>query len=57
LIDGPYGARGIGEYGVIGMAGALANSLSTASHTELNQLPLTPELIWKTTKGEKDDRF
>jgi len=57
LIDGPYGARGIGEYGVIGMAGALANSLSTASHTELNQLPLTPELIWETTKGEKDDRF
>src|SRR5699024_7216584 len=40
LVDGPYGARGIGEYGVIGMAGALANSLSTASDTNLNRLPL-----------------
>lgn len=48
--DGPYGARGIGEYGVIGMAGALANSLSTAAQVELNHLPLIPELIWKTKK-------
>lgn len=52
-IEGPYGARGIGEYGVIGMPGALANSLSTAAKIPLNQLPLIPELIWKTKKGEK----
>ncbi|MED3563873.1 xanthine dehydrogenase family protein molybdopterin-binding subunit [Bacillus xiapuensis] len=50
--DGPYGARGIGEYGVIGMAGALANSLSTAAEVELNQLPLIPEFIWKTRKEQ-----
>ncbi|MFD0825781.1 xanthine dehydrogenase family protein molybdopterin-binding subunit [Neobacillus sp. M.A.Huq-85] len=48
--DGPYGARGIGEYGVIGMAGALANSLSAAAEVELNHLPLIPELIWKMIK-------
>jgi CO/xanthine dehydrogenase Mo-binding subunit len=52
-VDGPYGARGIGEYGVIGMAAALANSLSTAAQVELNHLPLIPELIWKTIKGGK----
>lgn len=51
LVDGPYGARGIGEYGVIGMAGALANSISTACNTDINQLPLIPELIWKTVNG------
>jgi CO/xanthine dehydrogenase Mo-binding subunit len=51
-IEGPYGARGIGEYGVIGMPGALANSLSTAVNVPLNKLPLIPELIWKTKKGE-----
>lgn len=51
LIDGPYGARGMGEYGVIGMAGALANSLSNACSTQLKKLPLTPELIWKSTEG------
>lgn len=48
--DGPYGARGIGEYGVIGVPAALANALSNASQVELNHLPLTPELIWKTKR-------
>jgi CO/xanthine dehydrogenase Mo-binding subunit len=47
-VDGPFGARGIGEYGVIGMAAALANALSAAAEVELNHLPLLPELIWKT---------
>ncbi|MCS4437733.1 molybdopterin-dependent oxidoreductase [Clostridium botulinum] len=46
-LDGPYGARGIGEYGVIGMPEALANSLSCAVEAPLNQLPLIPEFIWK----------
>lgn len=52
LTDGPYGARGIGEYGVIGMGGALGNSLSAATGTALNELPITPELIWKRAKGD-----
>ncbi len=50
-MDGPYGARGIGEHGVIGMPAALANSLSRAAQVPLNQLPLIPELIWKTKEG------
>jgi CO/xanthine dehydrogenase Mo-binding subunit len=52
-LEGPYGARGIGEYGTIGMAGALANALSVAAGTELNQLPLTPELIWRRLGGAR----
>jgi CO/xanthine dehydrogenase Mo-binding subunit len=50
-IDGPYGARGVGEHGLIGMPAALANSLSTAAEVDLNKLPLTPELIWKEKKA------
>ncbi len=50
-VDGPYGARGIGEHGLIGMPAALANSLSVAAEVDLNQLPLTPELIWKTKES------
>jgi CO/xanthine dehydrogenase Mo-binding subunit len=53
-IDGPYGARGIGEYGVIGIPAALANSLSVAAKVQLNQLPLIPELIWKTVQEVKE---
>lgn len=53
-IDGPYGARGLGEHGLVGMPAALINSLSTATQIDLNQLPLTPELIWsKKSKNEK----
>mgnify|MGYP000845309417 FL=1 len=51
-LDGPYGARGIGEHGLIGMPAALINSLSSAADTDLNQLPLTPELIWRLKMGE-----
>lgn len=53
LVDGPFGARGMGEYGVIGMAGALVNALSKASNVQLKELPLTPEVIWRTMKGGK----
>lgn len=51
-IDGPYGARGLGEHGLVGMPAALINSLSTAVQADLNQLPLTPESIWRKVKGK-----
>ncbi|RWR05139.1 xanthine dehydrogenase family protein molybdopterin-binding subunit [Siminovitchia fortis] len=50
-IDAPYGARGVGEHGLIGMPAALANSLSAALEVELRYLPLTPELLWRTKEG------
>ncbi|MGE5403567.1 MAG: molybdopterin cofactor-binding domain-containing protein, partial [Candidatus Saccharibacteria bacterium] len=45
-IDAPYGARGIGEHGIIGIPAALANALSRAAQVEINELPIIPELIW-----------
>lgn len=50
-IDAPFGARGIAEHGIIGIPAALANALSSAIQVDLNQLPLTPEYIWKTKTG------
>lgn len=50
-IDGPYGARGFGEHGVIGMPAALANALSVASGAELDTLPVLPETIWRAKTG------
>ncbi|MFU1794547.1 xanthine dehydrogenase family protein molybdopterin-binding subunit [Paenibacillus azoreducens] len=46
-LEAPYGLRGIGEHGIIGMPAALASALSAAAGTELNELPLTPERIWR----------
>ncbi|WP_066064780.1 xanthine dehydrogenase family protein molybdopterin-binding subunit [Neobacillus soli] len=52
-IDGPYGARGVGEHGLMGMPGALGNALSVAAGVSLHHLPLIPELIWKAKEANK----
>lgn len=46
-LEGPYGARGLGEHGILGIPAALANALSSAAGADLGSLPLTPELIWR----------
>jgi CO/xanthine dehydrogenase Mo-binding subunit len=56
-LEAPYGLRGIGEHGVIGMPAALANSLSLATGIALNRLPLTPETIWRDKKENTSDSF
>jgi len=50
--DGPCGARGLGEQGVLGIPGALAGALSRAIGVPLNDLPLTPERIWRALRAE-----
>jgi CO/xanthine dehydrogenase Mo-binding subunit len=52
-LQAAYGARGVGEHGLLGMPGALGNALSLAAGVSLHHLPLTPELIWRTKEGEK----
>ncbi|WP_081954438.1 xanthine dehydrogenase family protein molybdopterin-binding subunit [Neobacillus niacini] len=49
--DAPYGARGLGEQGLLGMPAALGNSLSAALTVNINYLPLIPELLWKVKEG------
>lgn len=44
--DGPYGARGLGEQGIIGIPGALSAAFSKAVGKQLNKMPLTPEYLW-----------
>lgn len=45
-MDGPYGARGLGEQSVIGMPGAITNALSRAIQRPVNQIPATAERLW-----------
>ncbi|NLJ40579.1 MAG: xanthine dehydrogenase family protein molybdopterin-binding subunit [Clostridiales bacterium] len=49
--DGPYGARGLGEHGILGMPAALANALTRATGVELDQVPIDAELIWQLKTG------
>ncbi len=46
--DGPCGARGLGEQGVLGIPGALANAVSRAIGRPVDSLPITPEKVWTT---------
>ena len=49
-LDAPYGARALGEHGLIGMPAALAAALSAAAGAPLNELPLHPERVWQAMR-------
>lgn len=44
---GPYGARGMGEGGILPAAPAIANALARALGIRIRELPLTPEQVWR----------
>ncbi|MCS7280865.1 MAG: xanthine dehydrogenase family protein molybdopterin-binding subunit [Desulfobacterota bacterium] len=52
---GPFGAKGIGEPGLVPTAPAIANAIYDAIGVRIRDLPITPEKILKALK-EKEDR-
>ena len=50
--DGPYGAKGLGELPLVGVAPAYANAVSMAIGKPVNELPVTPELIMEVLTHE-----
>ena len=49
---GPFGAKGVGEPGMVGVAPAIANAIYDAIGVRIKSLPITPEKILKAL----DDR-
>lgn len=47
---GPYGAKGMGEGGIIPVAPAVANALFWCTGVRIKDLPLTPEKVWRALK-------
>lgn len=47
---GPYGAKGMGESGIVSVAPAVANALARATGARLRELPLMPERVWRALK-------
>jgi CO/xanthine dehydrogenase Mo-binding subunit len=51
---GPYGAKGMGESGIVSVAPAIGNAIFHATGARIRELPLTPERVWRALK--KDGR-
>ncbi len=52
---GPFGAKGIGEPPIVGIAPAIANAVAHASGISLRQLPMTPERVLEAMRGRETD--
>jgi len=51
---GPYGAKGIGEPGLVPTAPAIANAIYDAIGVRLTSLPITPEKVLAALKEKKE---
>jgi CO/xanthine dehydrogenase Mo-binding subunit len=47
---GPFGAKGMGEGGLLPVASAIANALARAVGIRFYELPITPEKVWRKLK-------
>jgi CO/xanthine dehydrogenase Mo-binding subunit len=50
---GPYGAKGMGESGIVSIAPAIGNAIVDATGVRIRQLPLTPERVWRALRDAK----
>ena len=42
---GPFGAKGVGEIAMAGVAPAIANAIDNATGVRMHKLPMTPERV------------
>jgi len=51
--DGPYGAKGLGEPGLVPTAAAIANAIYDAVGVRIKSLPITPDKILRALKEKE----
>jgi CO/xanthine dehydrogenase Mo-binding subunit len=52
--EGPYGAKGVGEAPIVGVAAAVANAVAAATGgVRLTRLPMTPQRVWQAVARER----
>jgi xanthine dehydrogenase molybdenum-binding subunit len=51
--DGPYGAKGIGEPGLVPTAPAIANAIYDAIGVRFRELPITPDKVLKALEARR----
>jgi CO/xanthine dehydrogenase Mo-binding subunit len=50
---GPYGAKGMGESGIVSVAPAVGNAVARATGVRIRALPLAPERVWRALRESK----
>jgi len=45
--SGPFGARGLGEHGIVAIPAAIANALADALGVEFREIPITSEMVYQ----------
>ena len=53
--EGPRGAKGVGEAPAICVAAAVANAIENATGVRINQLPFTPENVYRALHAAAED--
>jgi CO/xanthine dehydrogenase Mo-binding subunit len=51
-VEGPFGAKGIGEAGVVPGAAAIANAIAAATGARLRDLPMSAPRVWRAVNEE-----
>jgi CO/xanthine dehydrogenase Mo-binding subunit len=52
-LDGPFGARGVGEHPMISVAPALGNAIHAATGAELMHMPIRFEDVWRAINAHE----
>jgi CO/xanthine dehydrogenase Mo-binding subunit len=52
-LDGPFGARGVGEHPMIAVCGALGNALHDAVGVDILHMPIRQEDVWRALRTAK----
>jgi CO/xanthine dehydrogenase Mo-binding subunit len=53
---GPYGARGLGEHGIVAIPAAIANALADALGVEFFEIPITPSMVMEALENRREGR-
>ncbi|MFZ2960989.1 MAG: xanthine dehydrogenase family protein molybdopterin-binding subunit [Candidatus Ozemobacteraceae bacterium] len=52
-IDGPFGARGVGEHSMIAVCGGLGNAIQNAVGADLTHMPIRQEDVWRALQSDE----
>ena len=53
--EGPHGAKGFAEQPLMGIAPAVANAVYDAVGVRINELPITPEKVWRALNERESE--